>query len=297
LTDYASVEIAHPAGDVLVVAREAEGFVHLAGALGLVDGGAEAALLLLEHGAADGEDRFFDGVGLRLGIVNREEELGEEAAVLLGGEGGERIGAVGSVAELLDHLAHVGTHGGKFALVLVEAAFGDEVGFARARRGKSLEKDALGVGERVGVRGDGVAAFGGSIFEFGADQSGVDAESLGGIVGKGVALDAAGHAANVGQEEVELVGFGFRVAAGKEAAGALDEVVPKLGRGAEGFSVGAGATLADVAIGIEAAFEGEDAHFKTFLRQKRDGFFGGVGAGRIGIEVDDDAGGVAAEQA
>jgi len=52
-----------------------------------------------------------------------------------------------AVAELLDHLAHIGTHGGKFALVLVEAAFGDEVGLARTRRGKSLEEDALGVGE------------------------------------------------------------------------------------------------------------------------------------------------------
>jgi len=72
--------------------------------------------------------------------VDGEEELGEHAAVLLGGEGGERIGAVGAVAELLDHLAHIGTHGGKFALVLVEAAFGDEVGLARTRRGKSLEE-------------------------------------------------------------------------------------------------------------------------------------------------------------
>src|SRR5580700_6717482 len=132
----ASVEVAHPARDVLVVASEAEGFVHLAGAFGLIDGRAEAALLLLEYGAADGEDGFFDSVGLGLGVVDGEEELGEQAAVLLGGEGGERISAVGTVAELLDHLAHIGTHGGEFALVLVKAAFGDEVGLARTRRGK-----------------------------------------------------------------------------------------------------------------------------------------------------------------
>ena len=68
-------------------------------------------------------------------------------------------------------------------------------------------------------------------------------------------------------------------------------------RGAEGFSVGAGTAFADVAVGVEAALEGEDAHFKTFLRQKGDGFFGGVSAGRVGIEVNDDAGGVAAQQA
>ena len=47
------------------------------------------------------------------------------------------------------------------------------------------------MGERVGVRGDGVATFGGGVFELGADQSGVDAESLGGVVGKSVAGDAA----------------------------------------------------------------------------------------------------------
>jgi len=52
------------------------------------------------------------------------------------------------------------------------------------------------------VRSDGVATFGGGVFELGADQSGVDAESLGGVVGKSVAGDAAGDAADVRQEEV-----------------------------------------------------------------------------------------------
>ena len=146
----------------------------------------------------------------------------------------------GRLRRCFDHRAHVGTHGGKFALVLVETAFGDEVGLARTRPGKSLEESALGVGERVSVRGDGVAAFGGGVFELGADQSGVDAESLGGVVGKSVARDAAGDAADVGQEEVEGLGFGFRIARGKEAAGALDEVILILRRGAQGFSVGAG---------------------------------------------------------
>jgi len=83
----------------------------------------------------------------------------------------------------------------------------------------------------------------------------------------------------------------------KEAAGALDQVVLILGRGAEGFSVSAGTAFANVTIGIEAAFEGEDADFEAFLGEEGDGFFGGVGSGRIGIEVDDDAGGVAAQQA
>ena len=91
--------------------------------------------------------------------------------------------------------------------MLVETALGDEVGLARARPGKSLEESALGVGERVSVRGDGIAAFGGRVFELGANQSGVDAESLGGVIGKSVARDAAGDAADVGQEEVEGLGF------------------------------------------------------------------------------------------
>ena len=213
---------------------------------------------------------------------------------VVGSERGERIGAVGAIAQIFDHRAHVGTHRGKFALVLVETALGDQVGLARARRGKSLQENALGVGERVSVRGDGVAAFGGGVFELGADQSGVDAESLGRVVGKSVASDAAGDAADVGQEEVEGLGFGFGIARGKELAGALDEVILILGRGAESFSVGAGAALADVAVGIEAAFEGEHADFEAFFGEQGDGFFGGVGAGGVGIEVDDDAGGVAA---
>ena len=77
----ASVELAHPPRDVLVLAGEAKDFVHVAGALGLIDGSAETALLLLEHSAADSENRFFDGVGLGLGIVDGEEELGQKAAV------------------------------------------------------------------------------------------------------------------------------------------------------------------------------------------------------------------------
>jgi len=44
--------------------------------------------------------------------------------------------------------------------------------------------------------------------------------------------DAAGDAADVRQEEVESLSFGFRIAGRKEAAGALDEVLLILRRGA-----------------------------------------------------------------
>ncbi len=207
-------------------------------------------------------------IGFGLGVMDGEEEGSEQAAVILRGEAGECVGAVGAGAKLIDHGADVGAEGGQLALVQVPCAFGNGVALSGAGRGKGLEKDLLRAGEWGFVDGEVVAASGGGVFELGADEGGVDAEGLGGIVGEGIAGDAAGNAADVGQEEVEGLGFGFGVANGKESAGAIDEVVLKRRRGAEGVDVGAGAAFADVAVGVESAVEGEDADDRSPLRSK-----------------------------
>jgi hypothetical protein len=95
----------------------------------LFDGGAEAALLLFQGSAANGEDGFFYCVGFGLCVVNRDEEGGEEAAVVFVGEGADGVGAVGAVAELVGYFADIGTDGGKLALVLVPCSFSYEIGF------------------------------------------------------------------------------------------------------------------------------------------------------------------------
>ena len=87
------------------------------------------------------------------------------------------------------------------------------------------------------------------------------------------------------------------VRAGEELAGAVDEVVGVALGAAQGAPVGLDALLADEAVGIEAAFEGDDLHVEVLFGEQGDGFFGGGGAGGVGIEVDDDALGEAAEQA
>ena len=132
------------------------------------------------------------------------------------------------------------------------------------------------------------------MFKLFQDKCGVDAELLRGVGGEFVAGDAAGDAADVGEQEVEGLDFGFGSPRREEMAGAVDQVVLMTPGSAEGGGVGVGAALANIAVGIEAAFEGEDVDLEALFGEKRDGFFGGVGAGGVGIEVDDDAGGVAA---
>ena len=78
-------------------------------------------------------------------------------------------------------------------------------------------------------------------------------------------------------------------------AGALDEEVGLAARIADGGGVDFDAALADEAVGIEAAIEGDDLDVEAFFGEQSNGFFGGVAACGVGIEVDDDIGGVAAE--
>ena len=87
------------------------------------------------------------------------------------------------------------------------------------------------------------------------------------------------------------------VRGGKQLAGALDQVVGVASRVAQRRPVGRDALLADEAVGIEAAFERDDLDVEVLFGQQRDGFFGRGGARRVGVEVDDDALGEAAEQA
>ena len=110
----------------------------------------------------------------------------------------------------------------------------------------------------MGVGADAFDALGGGLLELLAQDGGVDAEFLRGVGGELVALDAVGHAADVRQEEVEGLDLGVGGAAGEVLAGAVDEVVGVALGGAEGGHVGLDAVLADEAVGVEAAFEGDD---------------------------------------
>ena len=80
------------------------------------------------------------------------------------GDGDEGVGAVGALAELVDHGANVGAECAELIAVLVPVAFGNDVAVARARGGEGLEQDALGVREGELLRGERVAAFGGGFF-------------------------------------------------------------------------------------------------------------------------------------
>ncbi len=79
-----------------------------------------------------------------------------------------------------------------------------------------------------------------------------------GVGGELVALDAVGHAANVGEEEVEGFDLGVGGAAGEELTGTVDEVVGVAFGGAQSGHVRLDALFADEAVGVEAAFEGDD---------------------------------------
>ena len=100
-----------------------------------------------------------------------------------------------------------------------------------------------------------------------------------------------------GRRKFRALTLASAVRRGEELAGAVDEVVGVALGGAEGGHVGLDAVLADEAVGVEAAFEGDDFDVEVLFGEQGDGFFGGVGAGGVGVEVDDDALGEAAEQA
>jgi hypothetical protein len=87
------------------------------------------------------------------------------------------------------------------------------------------------------------------------------------------------------------------LAPGKLLAGAVDQVVGLAAGTADGGGVGFYAALADEAVGVEAAVEGDDFDGESLFGEEGDGLFGGVGSGGVGVEVDYYVGGVAAEEA
>src|SRR5258707_13625529 len=91
---------------------------------------------------------------------------------------------------------------------------------------EGAEEDAFGLAGGVVVVGaDTFDALGGGLFELLAEDGGVDAEFLCGVGGELVALDAVGHAAGVGEEEVEGFDLGVGGAAGKLLGGVVAEEV------------------------------------------------------------------------
>jgi hypothetical protein len=99
------------------------------------------------------------------------------------------------------------------------------------------------------------------------------------------------------EKEVEGFDLGVGGAAGELFAGVVDEVVGVALGVAERGHVLLNALLADEAIRVEAAFEGYDLYFEVLFGEEGDGFFCGGDAGGVGVEVDDDALGEAAEEA
>ena len=72
--------------------------------------------------------------------------------------------------------------------------------------------------------------------------------------------------------------FCSALAPGKSSPGALDEVVGLAARAAQRRRVGLHAPLADVAVGIEAAVEGDDLDGEALLGEQGDGLLGGIRA-------------------
>ena len=131
--------------------------------------------------------------------------------------------------------------------------------------------------------------------QFFAQDGRVDAQLLRGVGGKLVAGELLRHAPNVRQQKVHRLLLLLRAGAGKGCPSALDKVIGLAPRAADCRRVGLHTALADVAVGVEAAVEGDDFDVEALLGEQGDGFFRGVGAGGVGIEVDDDLRGVALE--
>src|SRR6185437_11960438 len=146
--------------------------------------------------------------------------------------------------------------GGKFA---------DWIAFGKDER---AEQDALGFRDWFGaVRGDAFGALRGGLLEFLAHEGGVDAELVGGIVGKLAAADGMRHASNVRQQEVQRLHLGLGGVAGEELARALDEVVGVALGVAQCRAVGLDAVLAYEAVGVEAAFEGDNLDVEVLFSE------------------------------
>ena len=229
-------------------------------------------------------------IGCRVGFVL--QGAGEQDPTVLGSGAASR-GLGGMRRERGSRASRSQTSGGQAVVpvgVLGELFGGECSGRVVLGKDEGAEEDALGFAcGIVGVRANALDALGRGLLELLAEDGGVDAEFLRGVGGELVALDAVGHAANVGQEEVQRLDLGVGGAAGEVFAGVVDEVVGvSLGIAQRGH-VGLDALLADEAVGVEAALEGDDLYFEVLFGEQRDGFFCGGDAGGVGVEVDDDA--------
>jgi len=273
-------------------------------ALGLGEEVAYLALAALHPAAFEGVEGVGDvlGGGVAGGVVVRGdgdgfEGAGEQGAGGVVGGGIKRVGGGGGVGEDVEELA-----GGEAVDVLgmLDQLLGGElaggVGFGQD---EGAEEDAFGLAGGIarGGRADAFDFGGGGLADLLAKDGGFDAELLGGVGGELVAMEGVGHAADVGEEEVHGLDFGFGGAGGEDLAGAIDEVVGVAFGAAEGGHVGVHAAFADEAVRVKAVLEGDDLDLEALFGEQGDGFFGGGGAGLIGVEVDDDAVGEAGEEA
>jgi hypothetical protein len=124
---------------------------------------------------------------------------------------GQRVEQIGG-GELCDPLRMIGDAGGS------DDARG--IAFGQHQR---AQQDALRLGERLDpVRGHRGHPMRCRLLQLFAHEGGVDAEFIGRVLRKLVALDRMRHAADVRQQEVHRVHLGLRGAAGKLLARALD---------------------------------------------------------------------------
>ena len=250
--------------------------------------------LASDHGALlnllDGAEDFVDFRGLGFS----KECFREEGALrgvfdgfhgVCGSARGEGLqGAVS--AEVLKPCGLLGDGGGGGAARGFKLGIGD---------GEGAKQNSLHFRECGGAGFDAVATFESGLTQFLAQDGRVDAELLGGVGGELVAGELLGDAADVGQEEVHGLDLLLGAGTGEELAGALDEVVGLAAGAFDGLHVGLKAAFANEAVRIEAVVECDDLDGEALFREQGDGLFRGVGTGGIGIEVDDDVGGVALE--
>ncbi len=235
----------------------------VAAAVGFGDEGAEFALAAFEVAVLEGVEGVFDllGQGLSVGGALGSSACSRARArrtwLCWSGAASSGLGGAGALERVSRSAAEgrLSYHSGwseSWSAARVRA--GSCSGRTRARR---RTRSVSLAGSWV-VGADAFDALGGGLFELLAEDGGVDAEFLRGVGGELVALDAVGHAADVGEEEVEGLDLGVGGAAGEAVAGAVDEVVGVALGVAEGGHVGLDALLADEAVGVEAAFEGDD---------------------------------------
>ena len=188
--------------------------VFVAAAVGFGDLGAEFALAAFQAAVLEGVEGAFDLLGQRwrsLGcgggvvfVLSARARCARSSSVDAASSG---LGGAGALARASSRSAVAGRsyHSGCSAsCVGGEMRAGSDLG-----QDQGAEQDALGFGGGLGaVRADAGGALGGGLFEFLAEQGGVDAQLLRGVGGELVALDAVGHAADVGQQEVEGLDLG-----------------------------------------------------------------------------------------